>query len=495
MNKPIFILYFIGLFLILSSYILFSESDTALRLTIASSSTFSTQSQNFVRIIARDLDKGSHFDGHRLRACWIPATPNAAVPDDFCLENPLPPNGQTAMPTPKPPSSPISALCIALLTPELREIKRACLNAEDIRLAPTHAPILQPVASPSDRHDVLAPSAFLFNTPNTIYILTQKNNLPAKDTIEITQIYGTKATFQNFVQPNQAGISKLQIALQSPADFEFKQEDSLFYASFETNEKNLHAEISDPSLTPNTHTNVKIIPFGSATHAYIDVFDGDAWIDHAETPLPNNNIIEISSNITEYHSPKLLYFQISTSSLPTASSAQIFAVIASKNALSLLEQTKFAMNAAIRDGHSQFNAYLSHLTTYAADTQRDLRDLALHTLAAAQTPKIDVKRRTHIDDQRAFDALKQKQKTIANRIFFAWGALGFILFGILILAHTRAQKRAWKAIEADLEALHDAHPSPKTDGAADKLRALQIALVLFLLLAIACLLFYLMQII
>ncbi len=537
MQKVIFILYFVGLFTILSTYIMFSEHDASIRMSIATSDEFSQDRPNFIRVIARNLKNGSKFEGYSLRVCRRQTDHDPAAAGSSCAIAALPENGVAAIAAPRPASQRPDDLCVALLRRGGIEEKSTCLPPQpralasdrgsrnaadvfsekpvdirtdkesiaensdsDISAAPAvHAePGQSPetaqaadesgAASPPSpiESDIFAPGAFLFGVANEVLIRTWQDGRASQAPLSVKQIYGSPASFSQPPAPSEAGISRFSAALQSAADFEIAQNGQKFYASFSPNEKPLRAEVSSPMINPGRAPSLAVTPFGSADRIAIDVFDGHAWIDHIETDLNKNQKITLDTDFSFIIDPKILYFRVSTSLFSNAETSQTIAAIASPDVLPLLRQAELALAAAIDAGALQFSPYRALLPDYSPRELADVRDIALAYLSLVHDAEIVTKKRTEIDDLAQFNALKAKQKSISNILFIVWVALGFGILSSIGIVRALARRRAW-------DALPDS--APEGQKARAFLRAFHIALLAVMSAALASLIYYMMQLI
>lgn len=539
MKKIIFFAYFIGLFLLISSYVAFSQLDTSLRMSIATAESFAPDHANYIRVIVRDLETGSKFDGYDLTTCWRYSTQNTPAPNDLCSPSKLPENGIATVEVPPPPAARPNALCVSLHQ-NGDEKKSTCIDASSLQFdSATHREIerdivlndaykihnhkddieqntnlpqliaqnaqaddsssnapnapnepnpgipqdpamIAPNAPNAERGDynVVVPGAFLSGAPNEIFIQTMRSGEPITSPIEVRQIYGQPIAFETPLTPSPAGIARFSLTLDSAADFEFIQDAHSFYASFSANDKPLH--ISSAALITEAHSaRVTVTPFGNADRVVTDVFDGQAWIAHREDALPNNRTLDISRERLNYDVPKILYFRFSTSLFTNVDASQTAAIIVAPGEISTARQAKIALDEAIYAGYTQLVPYLSRLDSLHATALAGVRDLALAYLAMAHDSEITLKKRTEIDERASFDELKKKQKSIANIIFLVWFALGAFIFIALAISHARQRRNALGA----------------ADAAATTKRALQIALLVVLLIILAGSLYYMMQIV
>lgn len=538
MKKIIFFAYFIGLFLLISSYIAFSQPDTSLRMSIATAESFAPDHVNYIRVIVRDLETGSKFDGYDLTTCWRYSTQNTPAPNDLCSPSKLPENGIATVEVPPPPATRPNALCVSLHQ-NGDEKKSTCIDASSLQFdsatnreierdivlndaykihnnkdnieqntnspqliaqnaqaddsspnapnAPNEPnpsihqdPAMIAPAPPAERGDynVVVPGAFLSGAPNEIFIQTMRSGEPITSPIEVRQIYGQPIAFETPLTPSPAGIARFSLTLDSAADFEFIQDAQSFYASFSANDKPLH--ISSSALITEAHSaRVTVTPFGNADRVVTDVFDGQAWIAHREDALPNHRTLDISRERLNYDVPKILYFRFSTSLFTNVDASQTAAIIVAPSEISTARQAKIALDEAIYAGYTQLVPYLSRLDSLPATAHADVRDLALAYLAMVHDSEITLKKRTEIDERAEFNELKKKQKSIANIIFVVWFALGAFIFIALAVSHARERRNALSA----------------ADAAATTKRALQIALLAVLLIILAGSLYYMMQIV
>lgn len=536
MQKVIFILYFAGLFLLISSYVVFSQADTALRLSVASSDAFASDRPNYLRVIARDLDTGSKFEGYSLRTCWRYGVRHAETAGSACHVAPLAQNGIATVSAPRLPTIRPDALCVALLF-EGQEKKTACIDASSLDFASTvdrekeravvfgelqkgqnvgddgkgRADVVReeegtkaiaddPLGAPDadallvgeagrqrGEYDVVAPGAFLFGTPSDVFLQTMRSGRPITSPVDVRQTYGQSASFPSRLEPSPAGISRLRLALDSAVDLEFTQDGQTFYASFSANDKPLHVSSSSPMITPGSRPRLTVTPFGNADRVVVDVFDGRAWVGHSETDLPPNRTIPLDIDFTSIINPKILFFRVSTSLFTNVEASQTLALIASTNALTPVQQAKIALDEAIDAGFSCLAPYLSMIDSLPEAAVFDVRDLSLAHLSMGHDAEITLKKRTEVDDLREFDELKKTQKSIANLIFIAWIAFGAVTFTVIGLSNVYARRRAWDAI--------DHGESPNSTKAQTLLRALHIALLIALFIVLAASLFYMMQIV
>lgn len=539
MKKIIFFAYFIGLFLLISSYVAFSQLDTSLRMSIATAESFAPDHVNYIRVIVRDLETGSKFDGYDLTTCWRYSTQDSSATNDLCSPSKLPENGIATVEVPPPPAARPNALCVSLHQ-NGDEKKSTCIDASSLQFdSATHREIerdivlndaykirnhknnveqntnspqliaqnaqaddsssnapnapnepnpgipqdpamIAPNAPNAERGDynVVVPGAFLSGAPNEIFIQTMRSGEPITSPIEVRQIYGQPIAFETPLTPSPAGIARFSLTLDSAADFEFIQDAHSFYASFSANDKPLH--ISSAALITEAHSaRVTVTPFGNADRVVTDVFDGQAWIAHREDALPNNRTLDISRERLNYDVPKILYFRFSTSLFTNVDASQTAAIIVAPSEISTARQAKIALDEAIYAGYTQLVPYLSRLDSLHATALAGVRDLALAYLAMAHDSEITLKKRTEIDERASFDELKKKQKSIANIIFLVWFALGAFIFIALAISHARQRRNALGA----------------ADAAATTKRALQIALLVVLLIILAGSLYYMMQIV
>lgn len=538
MKKIIFFAYFIGLFLLISSYVAFSQLDTSLRMSIATAESFAPDHANYIRVIVRDLETGSKFDGYDLTTCWRYSTQDSSATNDLCSPSKLPENGIATVEVPPPPAARPNALCVSLHQ-NGDEKKSTCIDASSLQFdSATHREIErdivlndaykihnhkddieqntnlpQPIAQNAQTDDsspnapealnaphpgipqdpamiapapnaergdynVVVPGAFLSGAPNEIFIQTMRSGEPITSPIEVRQIYGQPIAFETPLTPSPAGIARFSLTLDSAADFEFIQDAHSFYASFSANDKPLH--ISSAALITEAHSaRVTVTPFGNADRVVTDVFDGQAWIAHREDALPNNRTLDISRERLNYDVPKILYFRFSTSLFTNVDASQTAAIIVAPGEISTARQAKIALDEAIYAGYTQLVPYLSRLDSLPATAHAGVRDLALAYLAMAHDSEITLKKRTEIDERASFDELKKKQKSIANIIFLVWFALGAFIFIALAISHARQRRNALGA----------------ADAAATTKRALQIALLVVLLIILAGSLYYMMQIV
>lgn len=539
MKKIIFFAYFIGLFLLISSYVAFSQLDTSLRMSIATAESFAPDHVNYIRVIVRDLETGSKFDGYDLTTCWRYSTQDSSATNDLCSPSKLPENGIATVEVPPPPAARPNALCVSLHQ-NGDEKKSTCIDASSLQFdSATHREIerdivlndaykirnhknnveqntnspqliaqnaqaddsssnapnapnepnpgipqdpamIAPNAPNADRGDynVVVPGAFLSGAPNEIFIQTMRSGEPITSPIEVRQIYGQPIAFETPLTPSPAGIARFSLTLDSAADFEFIQDAHSFYASFSANDKPLH--ISSAALITEAHSaRVTVTPFGNADRVVTDVFDGQAWIAHREDALPNNRTLDISRERLNYDVPKILYFRFSTSLFTNVDASQTAAIIVAPSEISTARQAKIALDEAIYAGYTQLVPYLSRLDSLHATALAGVRDLALAYLAMAHDSEITLKKRTEIDERASFDELKKKQKSIANIIFLVWFALGAFIFIALAISHARQRRNALGV----------------ADAAATTKRALQIALLVVLLIILAGSLYYMMQIV
>lgn len=539
MKKIIFFAYFIGLFLLISSYVAFSQLDTSLRMSIATAESFAPDHVNYIRVIVRDLETGSKFDGYDLTTCWRYSTQDSSATNDLCSPSKLPENGIATVEVPPPPAARPNALCVSLHQ-NGDEKKSTCIDASSLQFdsatqreierdivlndaykihnhknnveqntnspqliaqnaqaddsspnapnapnepnpgIPQDPAMIAPNAPNADRGDynVVVPGAFLSGAPNEIFIQTMRSGEPITSPIEVRQIYGQPIAFETPLTPSPAGIARFSLTLDSAADFEFIQDAHSFYASFSANDKPLH--ISSAALITEAHSaRVTVTPFGNADRVVTDVFDGQAWIAHREDALPNNRTLDISRERLNYDVPKILYFRFSTSLFTNVDASQTAAIIVAPGEISTARQAKIALDEAIYAGYTQLVPYLSRLDSLHATALAGVRDLALAYLAMAHDSEITLKKRTEIDERASFDELKKKQKSIANIIFLVWFALGAFIFIALAISHARQRRNALGA----------------ADAAATTKRALQIALLVVLLIILAGSLYYMMQIV
>lgn len=410
MKKYIPIAYFIILFLILSSYLLFATPTHALRLSVNMTGYLSPNHTNTALVIARDLDNGSVFPHHRLSACWITAQ-NTLSEKTSCLESPLPEQGQAFIDVPPVPQTPTAALAIHLIDDNGKIRKTATLRSDRFTVqAPTPPARL---SLPSPGLDVFAPAAFLLNTPNDVFITT-----PNASPLSLAQIYGNPAQFPQTLTPNELFIARASITLSGPADFEFTQNDKKFYASFVPNEKPFHATVNGLFLSPSQFLTIQITPVGSPTDMTLDLFDGNAWIAHKTIPADQTNRpLDLSDFLPRLsHTFQLYHLRLSASAIASPSFSQTIAFWGTSQKLpspplsSLIDSPPDALKTA---GDNDANTLVR---------------LSLDRLSSNAFVPLSLSVHTETDDQKAFEQSKSIQKNYANIALIFWFCLGFVLF-------------------------------------------------------------------
>ena len=460
MKKYIPIAYFLILFLILSSYILFTSPNTNLRLSVSMTGFLSPNHTNTALVIARDLDNGSVFPHHHLSACWITAQ-NTLSENTSCLDSVLPEKGQAFIDIPPVPQTPTAALSIRLIDDNGTIRKTATLLSDRFTVQePPPARLSIPIP---DNMDVFAPAAFLLNTPNDVFI-SSPNHSP----LSIAQIYGNPAQFPQTLTPDELGIARAQITLSGPTDFELTQENKKSYASFVPNTKPFHAAVNGLFLSPSQSPSIQITPVGSLTDMTLALFDGNAWIAHQTIPAnQTTHPLDLSPFIPRL-SPtfQLYHLRLSASAIASQTYAQTFSFWGTSQNLPSPPLSSLITNPP------------PALKTANADAANTWMRLSLDRLSSNTFVPLSLSVHTETDDQKAFEQAKSVHRKYANIALIFWFCLGFVLF----LAYALSSRSPNENNTATT-------PSPKISHLPGILLALGLLILMLILL------FYMMQLV
>ena len=296
---------------------------------------------------------------------------------------------------------------------------------------------------------VLAPSTFMVNQPNMVYLRTVIDNQLYEGTIRVEQTYGQPANVAASLET--MGLAGLPIALQSPADFKFSTKDTEFYASFVPNEKPFHAEIVYPLVSRDKKKPLlKIQPIGTMPTITVDYFDERAWIGRQTIPAELAAEAELTPAFDFTRSPYsgIIYARVSNS--PVASdSSQTFALIVSRDSKTELEQAAFALSKLKDITHDPYDDELFKFVTDNHPSSVFLfRDYALHRLAQYHSASIQMRLKTETTDAMAFETRKSVHKNIANFLLVIWFGVGVIAFTIAIVRSMRKRREDWEILMA-----------------------------------------------
>ena len=449
--KIVYIIYFSVLFLILGSYLLFMSPDNALRMHIATSDRLSETQTNTMMVWVRDLQNGAQFQGYKLSAKWVKNDLlTLAAPQK--IEPPLGIEGVTAMKIPELPNIPeirkdAAALEIDLFDDEGVLQKSGYLPVS--RLTGVHPEEIKIIQEPEGQfYDVHAPAAFMFGMPNQVWIAAFDEKGPYKGSVKIEQTHGPEAEFPKQLTIN--GIGTFPLTIQGTSDFKLTAGEHVFNATFIPNEKPLHAAINQPNVTSKDGTpTVTVTPVGGMPTITIDYYQDGAWLERQTIPPQQATKIAL---VPDYHfldKPEILYARISSTSMGSPDSTQMFALIANEKMPSLQEQARFALKKLGDAGHPSV-PFLSRLLENDTDNHLApmIRNFALNELAAQYIPNLDIKVRTETDEAKAFERKKVNQKSTSNILLIFWFCVGIVgSIGMLIYSSVK-RRRQWEALKA-----------------------------------------------
>lgn len=447
------ILYFVILFAILGSYLIYAAPDDHLRLRVASADTLAPEQTNMLAIWVRDLKTGSIFEsGHTLEARWITSDLQPANHEYTTV--PLPQNGETAMPMPKIPQTAVAGIEVLLKDKNQQILKNVVVPAHVFEQAP-HIQYLETQENSDNTtsyYAAFAPAAFMFDAPNEVFITAFENGEPMRGDIQIEQIYGLqKADIPSTLKASKTGITRTHFTLHSPADFKFTLAEKEFYATFIPGNKPLHAAIHQPILTPTDKPQIKVNPVASMPTLYIDYFEGNAWIDRQIIPPHEVNGTKLDPNyVFSASGPRLLYARVAASALPTPDTAQTFPLIVSSKPMTQTEQAAFALQMMQADAavHPEIDFIQAWFTqnTPSQSQARAIRDYTLSQIATHHAPDIALRVKSEEIEAKAFSREKQTQKIISNIILIIWFGLGILVYIAAALKITRERKKLWQEI-------------------------------------------------
>lgn len=490
--KIIYAIYFAVLFLILGSYLLFMSPDNAIRLHIATADKLSETQSNAMMVWASDINKKTQFQGYKLTARWVKKDLNTPVAHPGQkTEYAVKPDGETVISIPELPRIDAIRQEAAALEVDLYDLDGKIQKSGFLPAAKLLNPIrdeIKIVQEPVDQlFSINAPAAFMFNAPNQVWITAFDTDGPYRGNVRIEQIHGPKATFPSQIDIH--GVGSFPMSIEGTSDFKVTAGDHVMYATFVPNEKPLHASINHPNVTAKDGApTVTVTPVGGMPTITVDYFQDGAWLERQVFPPHKAARFSLVPNYVFSKSPELLYARISTSSMGTPDSTQMFALIAHEQMMSIRSQASFAIKK-LEDAGIASAPFLARLLEKDSDnTQAPLiRNYALQELAAQYIPNLEVKVRTETDEAKAFERRKARQKSTSNYLLIFWFGVGIVGSLSMMIFSSIKRRRKWAELQASGRGEVGQLPQQTTSF------HLLCIVVLFIGLMIA--LFYMMQII
>ena len=450
--------YFIILFAIMGSYLVYSLPDNTQRLHVATADRLSDTQHNVAAVWARDLETGSQFLGYSLECRWI-TEDGSAIGDG--LASLLPLNGESVVRMPPLPEGMTAGLEVLLIDDKDKVRKSAVVPASTFNAA---RPVVTDPAEEVGRRFFrsVVPASFVFDHPNEVYFAIFNDGEPWRGRAVIEQVYGQKAVFPETVSVN--GIGHFKLTLSAPVDLKLKAGDAEYYASYVPSEKPIHAVLDKPLLTPEHRPSVRVTPVGSMTDVTIDYFDEEAWIGRQVIPASGNGRGELDVDYVFQEFPTILYARVSASAVATADSSQTFPIVASKWELSDLEQAGLAIGLLKRyPCYGAEAEMMGRLLKHHPDKAAAIRDYAFALSAAKHAPSIEMRVRTEKADAVRFEREKADQKGVMNVILVIWFGLGTLFCLIFAVRNGLERRRRWNALLASGSAEAGAVPE-QTSG-------------------------------
>lgn len=491
--RAVQIAYFVILFVILGSYLVFAIPSNALRLHVAAADSLAPGQQNMVAVWARNLDNGSIFEGYRMRSRWVHGDLSPLEGADV-TETHVSYTGEAVFPMPAVPEAGVGALEITLIDRNGEEKKSAFLpvsafqGSPDIQFIPADG--AQEDADNAVQFHALAPSAFMFNAPNSVILSLFEDGRAFEGNVMVSQIYGQPAAHTESVAMRD-GLARVSIALQSAADFKVTAGDHEFYMSFVPNERPLNARISDYQVLAEKRPEIRVTPVGSMPPVTIDYFDGGAWIDRQTVRPEAASRIVLEPKAVIGQSARMLYARVSTTAFTTGDNAQVFPLIVSPRELSELEQLQFALKemGACEPFHPEIARMRDVLNEKKpnAGTVRLMREHVMAQLASCHSPSVEVRVRSEDRDQQIFASRKNRQKKISNYLLVFWFGIGGIGASVLYVRQRRRARAQWEELLAS--------DTVEAGQVPEQTSALQLFYVVILFIGFMISLFYIMQVI
>lgn len=476
------ILYFLGLFVLMGSYVYFSTAPDTIRLTVATASEWTPEAPNLVRVLARDLSNGSRFENVTLRACWVSvAGGQDADPRELaCTEVPFDVGGNTVVAVPQIPAEPVAGVLFELQAQDGATLKTAFLASDSMVVQDNETGTGQSPRLPGtvqeDIRDVFAPATFVAGVPNAVYVTGFVDGKPSMDTIELAQIYGASASFPKKIKPSALGVSRLTVETATPIDLEFRQGEHKMYATFLPNTKPIHVTAENLLLQSGDSIALHVDPVGSPAPTTVDIFVRNAWIAHRVYAVGETPRIEWPH---EMKSPLLLYVYVSASDFASPDSSQAFAILASPKDMDIHEQARVALGYLDDDMFPEARILESRLSSATDNDLTLIRDYALARLASLYEGTIQTRLRTETEEALQFKTRKARHKHVANIILVGWFGLGVALFTGNIIMESRRRRRNIQEIGEESPTWHR--------------RRIQIGLIGILVVGMFVLFYYMMQ--
>ncbi len=471
--KYLSIIYFLVLFAIFGSYLVFSLPDNSQRLHVATASQLSGTQHNKIIVYARDIDTGSRFSGYSIETHWVPAPDaqehllrkgsamEALIADGMTVREKLPENGELVMQVPDIPTVEVSALMVSLIDSDNNVRKRAWVPASVFN----QQPVIQTLAveEPKDVFfSAVVPASFIFNQSNEVMLAIFEHHQPWNGTLKIEQTYGPKANYLNEIPMN--GLGHLKIAIPAACDFKLTAGEYEFYTTFVPNEKPIHAVIDSPVMTPEHRPVLSVTPVGTMPDITVDYFDENAFIGRQVIPANQARSAELELDYVYGNTPSVFYARVSASSIGTPDSSQTFPIIASKEAVSDYQQAAIALKLLKTWSSEHPEAdYLSSLLSKSKKQSHLIRDYAFALASTHHAPVIEMRVKTESAEQQAFEARKSEQKSVMNVVLVAWFGLGLLVSLVLVIRNHRKRRQMWDEILASGNAEVGDVP-PQTSG-------------------------------
>ena len=494
MKKIFPIAYFIILFAILGSYLMYAIPDTSLRFSVAGAQTLSISDANMISVIANDTATASHFENNSVAISWGHGLDDASFEPIKEIAAPLPENGRGYYKLPKweesfgylianKEAADDNQISAQLQEEKPRSIRIRLIGAnhqtrksiiipEKAFTIDTAEPFAEPFPAQAQftRQTVIssvAPSAFMMGKPNEVMFVDIIDGAPYLGDIVIEHINTQTPESTRTITASASGVTSIPITIQAQSDYRITAGNDVFYASYVISEKPFHATIKGRRLSENDKPVITVTPVGSPQKMYLDFFDGNAWIDH-QIVLPNQlNHIVVSPDIAYYNNPRVIYVRLSASEFATPESSQIFPVF-------IPAAGKYTQQDEIGLLFQQFAQYprkstataKQHIRAFYQDSAddvlfatapvlqdairskdarivREIKEFLLARLAEDVRPEIKLFARTDEIDSANFDAAKAHHREVTNRILVIWFAIGVTGFAAVVIRNARRRRQCW----------------------------------------------------
>ncbi len=458
--KPAIILYFLALFIVIWTYIAFSDTSVDLRMHVATTSAVERDVPNLFAVWAYEKDMHYDFSGWSVEATFLDAKNDVVHQQRQALDR----RGFSIVEVARGTLSrlPIGAT-FSLIDPEGDTAKQLDVAFKD-GVAPVRIP-------PQTRLNWVEPGTFLLGENssvifdvNKVYddepIVIRGHDDNASDTDErsepaaepprgiVSQVVFGRVGVAPESPVSSLGLSRIGLKVETSSDLVFSYGAEKVYGTFTPNELPLRIEISQPVISPDGVIAAHVRTMVGDNRVTFNFYERGCWIGRTEADTDSATTVFVNAPAVWGASPKIVLMTGCLSAWSCGDMAHQVALIATPKPMSLREQTEFALKSyaeaefASQDDKENAQNLVEMVMTRPnlADEELALaRDYALARIAnGIERVEPVVVARSEVDDKAARESAKASHRKVANPLFLFIILTGVVSF-VIAVARTRVK--------------------------------------------------------